>query len=84
MNHSRIVIALLSFALLISVAMNLLLFDRGRQYYLQLNATRLDPLGLSYYATEIDQQPTAIPSQKRVVFFGDSRAADWVFPTSLN
>jgi len=84
MDHGRIVIALLSFALLISVATNLLLFDRGRQYYLQLNATRLDPLGLSYYATEIDQQPTAIPFQKRVVFFGDSRAADWVVPTSLN
>lgn len=81
MKPNRIVIALLSVALLISIALNLITFSRGRQYYLQLNATRLDPLGLSFYA---DQHSVLVSHRKRVVFFGDSRAYAWPFPSCLD
>lgn len=60
-------------ALLISVALNVVLFNRARQYYLDLNAVRLNPLNLSSY-------PDAAPApavRPRLVFFGDSRAARW-------
>lgn len=63
-----------------SVALNLLLFDRGRQYYVQLNETRLDPLGLRYFSMDNEPRGEAGTEQMRVVFFGDSRAADWPAP----
>jgi len=81
MKPSHVVITLLSIALLISIVLNFILFKRGEQYYLQLNATRLDPLGLSFYPTGTDQYSTA---QKKVVFFGDSRASNWTFPVGLD
>jgi lysophospholipase L1-like esterase len=37
-------------ALCASGALNLLLFGQAKKYYLELNQTRLDPLGLSYYS----------------------------------
>jgi lysophospholipase L1-like esterase len=39
---------------------------------------RLDPLGVSVYAKQ--PTPPLAPGQRRVVFFGDSRAAMWVDP----
>jgi len=56
MKARRIVIALTA-ALLLSVALNLLLFVAARQYYLQRNAAPLDPLGLSFYPAGSDPQP---------------------------
>jgi len=68
-----LMIAFLLAVLAISLALNGFLFNRGRQYYLELNETRLDPLGLNYY-------PTANPRRQTVIFFGDSRAANWPSP----
>jgi lysophospholipase L1-like esterase len=74
---------LLSTILLASIALNCYLFSRGQQYYLQLNETRLDPLGLSYYITNSNQQSLLSPGQTTVVLFGDSRAAAWPSPPNL-
>jgi lysophospholipase L1-like esterase len=71
----------LALALAVSILFNYLTFSYARQYYLQLNAARLDPLGLSYYS---DQRVSPDPERNRVVFFGDSRAADWPEPASLD
>ncbi len=76
---SHLIPALLSVVLLISVALNLLLFVQGRQYYLQLNETRLDPLGLSSYSPDT-LQSAANSDKPMIVFFGDSRAANWPPP----
>lgn len=59
--------------LLVSVLFNIFLLNRARQYYLDLNAVRLNPLDLDAY-----QITSSAPSTKpRVVFFGDSRAVRW-------
>ena len=81
-SHRRLPLAagLLLVISLASIALNYLLFQRGRQYYLQLNETRLDPLGLSYYDPVPDGQRLASADLPRVVFFGDSRAASWPPP----
>lgn len=76
-----VVLTLLSLALVISILLNYLTFSYARQYYLQLNAARLDPLGLSYYS---DQRVSPASGRIRVVFFGDSRAADWPVPAGLD
>ena len=59
-----------------SIGLNLLLFNRGKQYYLELNQTRLDPLGLNQYSVNSNPQ-TNVNNTIRLVFFGDSRAASW-------
>ncbi len=81
MKARRVVIALTAI-LLLSVALNLLLFVAARKYYLQRNAASLDPLGLSFYPAGSDPQPPTA-AQLRVVFFGDSRAYDWPAPSGL-
>ncbi|MFM7426294.1 MAG: SGNH/GDSL hydrolase family protein [Elainella sp.] len=60
-----------------SAALNFLLYRQAKTYYLELNQTRLDPLGLAYYPVNQTEAPTA---QSRVVFFGDSRADSWTPP----
>jgi lysophospholipase L1-like esterase len=57
---------------------NFLLYNQAKKYYFELNQTRLDPLGLSYYPANSKEVPRAQPSL--VVFFGDSRAASWTAP----
>lgn len=61
-----------------SVLLNLLLYNRAVKYYVELNQTRLDPFGLEVYPT--DPIPRQNARQIRVVFFGDSRAAEWSAP----
>ncbi|MGL5064299.1 MAG: SGNH/GDSL hydrolase family protein [Microcoleus sp.] len=55
-----------------------MLFSRAKRYYLELNETRLDPVGLSYYPA--NDRVVADTDRIRVVFFGDSRAAGWTSP----
>jgi lysophospholipase L1-like esterase len=62
------------FFLVISAGLNYYLFQKSWQYYLALNSTRLDPLGLSAYPTARDAQSG---NHRVIVFFGDSRAASW-------
>jgi lysophospholipase L1-like esterase len=70
-------------ALVVSLTFNAILFLQARSYYLQLNTTNLDPLGLSAFSA--DSQPNSIPttSTTTVVFFGDSRAEMWPIPRQL-
>jgi lysophospholipase L1-like esterase len=84
MKGNRIIIILLSLSLLVSLAVNIIFFRSGQSYYRQLTGIRLDPLGLSHYPTDASQQPSPLPNQRRVVFFGDSRAAVWTAPTGLD
>lgn len=59
-----------------SIALNIILLGQAKKYYLELNETRLDPIGLGYYSTS----PSLSQNQPRIVFFGDSRAENWTFP----
>jgi lysophospholipase L1-like esterase len=79
-------ILLSALALLIlgsSIALNILLYNRARQYYLELNEVRLDPVGLNYYPVESNQRSKSIANPTRVVFFGDSRALGWA-PSNIS
>jgi lysophospholipase L1-like esterase len=60
----------------VSLLLNIILFERANTYYLQLNGTRLDPLGLQTYDTHMPPHTDQI----QFVFFGDSRAAEWPSP----
>jgi lysophospholipase L1-like esterase len=75
---TNIAIVALSFALLASGILNVFLYQQGQKYYLQLNATGLDPLGLNSYpsSAEKTQQPV-------IVFYGDSRAENWPAPDKI-
>ncbi|MCC3509830.1 MAG: SGNH/GDSL hydrolase family protein [Microcoleus sp. PH2017_17_BER_D_A] len=77
-KHSILLTALLLLVLGSSIFLNILLFSRAKQYYRELNQTRLDPLGLNNHP--INAQPVTNTKQTRVVFFGDSRAASWTSP----
>ncbi len=57
---------------------NFSLYSQAKKYYFELNQTRLDPLGLSYYPVNFKEVAGTHPF--RVVFFGDSRAASWTPP----
>lgn len=61
-----------------SIFLNISLYSRAKQFYRELNQTRLDPLGLNEYPTNLKQVTDT--AQTRVVFFGDSRAASWISP----
>jgi lysophospholipase L1-like esterase len=61
-----------------SISLNFLLFSQAKKYYLELNQTRLDPIGDSNYHSA--KQPP-VTRQPRVVFFGDSRAENWQAPS---
>lgn len=67
--------------ILISVGLNYYLFNQSTDYYRELNAVRLDPLGLSYYPVELEQGNST--GRIRVVYFGDSRAENWPAPPDL-
>lgn len=69
--------------LLTSVAFNVLLFIAARHYYLLLNQTTLDPLGLEYFTGNSQAANVTNDATKKVVFFGDSRAENWTFPTEI-
>lgn len=64
--------------LLISLGGNIAVFLKARQYYLQLNTTRLDPLGMKAYQQQVEEQKGN--GRSRVIFFGDSRAYSWPAP----
>ena len=64
--------------LLISITVNIALYKRAEGYFLQLNASHLDPLGLSAFT----ESPVAAQSPL-ILFFGDSRAAQWPAPEQV-
>lgn len=69
----RILFGVLVLLLAGSFVVNIILFRQARVYYVEMNAIRLDPLGLSHYSNMKEMT-------KSVVFYGDSRAYDWPAP----
>lgn len=61
-----------------AIALNVILFGRARQYYTEVNAVRLDPVGLNSFAAETGSSRRS--DKPLIVFFGDSRAAGWPAP----
>lgn len=68
----------LGVALSLSVGLNFFLFQKGRNYYLQLQVARLDPLGIEVHSNGASRKEKPL-----LVFFGDSRAAAWPAPLGL-
>jgi lysophospholipase L1-like esterase len=60
-----------------SIFANFLIFGQAKKYYLELNQTRLDPMGLRDYPKNAQ---ALHPAGHSLVFFGDSRAASWPAP----
>ena len=83
MKAFRILVAVLAMALLFSIGLNVLLLREGKRFYIQLNESRLDPLGLSALPADKVQEPAGEVPLKRLVVFGDSRAYDWPQPPEL-
>jgi lysophospholipase L1-like esterase len=65
----------------VSLVTNVVLFQLASEYFRELNAVRLDPLGLSMHA--VNPVPALGADQRRVVVFGDSRAMMWFDPPGL-
>ncbi len=63
-----------------SIALNFLLYGHLKKYYIELNQTRLDPLGLGVYRPSLIPRLPEATDNIRVVFWGDSRAASWPAP----
>jgi lysophospholipase L1-like esterase len=78
----RLVLTVGIIVLIISLALNYYLINQSSEYYRDLNATRLDPLGLNHYPIESETENSG--DRIRVVFFGDSRAASWPAPLGLD
>ncbi len=76
----KITILFLVGLLAVSLLFNYALYKQGQHFYLQLNATRLDPVGLSVYPTNSPYHQGEKSEAKRIVFFGDSRIAAWTQP----
>lgn len=77
MNKKRPICWICTLLILSLAGLNWFTFTKASQYYLELHATRLDPLGLNYYPTT---PPLPSPFTPRLIFFGDSRAAQWPAP----
>ncbi len=78
MTHTlrqRLFLTTMLILLIASLIGNWLIFSQAKQFYTQLSATRLDPAGLRAYPTH--GQGIAESDKTRIVFFGDSRAAQW-------
>lgn len=80
---SQAVLLVLSLLLFASLTANYVLYEQGREYYLQLNGVRLDPLGLTAYP-DFANTESSTADRPVVVFLGDSRAADWPAPSIEN
>ncbi len=77
---SRMTILFLAILLTVSLLFNYIFFEQGRQFHLQLNTTQLDPMGLSDFPATPPTYPEKKNREKRIVFFGDSRIAEWTQP----
>jgi lysophospholipase L1-like esterase len=76
----RYVLIAVTLLLLASALLNVVLFNRARQYYLDLNAVRLNPLDLAAYSLA----PLAPSIEPRIMLYGDSRAARWPFVAAFD
>lgn len=56
----------------------------ARANYAEVNRLRGDPLELEIYSTDITPEEVNGLAHPRVMFYGDSRAADWKYPELAN
>ncbi|WP_339136576.1 MAG: GDSL-type esterase/lipase family protein [Candidatus Electrothrix sp. GW3-4] len=77
---SKLTILLLTTLLAASLLLCFALFKQARQFYLQLNATQLDPIGVSLFPATPALYPEKKRKAQRIVFFGDSRIEQWTQP----
>ncbi len=70
--------AALLFIFIFSIFLNVFLYSQLRKYYTLLYAVELDPLGLSVFQNT--EQINSDANAQTVVFYGDSRAAQWTNP----
>lgn len=73
----RIFLLVSSIFLIASIILNSILYKELVKYYKLLYASQLDPLGLSYFQDASTQKTYDKPV---IVFYGDSRAAQWIAP----
>ncbi len=77
-NRIRKFVALiLPVVLTVSITLNIVLYNELMDYYKALYSVSLDPLGLSYVQDNTNQLASDKPI---VIFYGDSRAAQWIAP----
>lgn len=76
-KYKFINIWMISIILLISILLNIVLYKGMMNYYESLYALEIDPLGLDHFQNQPIQQ---LGNDPIVVFFGDSRAAQWTNP----
>lgn len=81
MDSKTRVIFVLGGLLAVSVAGAGVAYVQGQKQFEELAQVRLDPLGISQFPTGPD--PSIPDSDRRVVFFGDSRAQNWPQPHGL-
>lgn len=79
----RVALVCLGAALLLSLGANAWLVHRLVDEYLDTQRVRLDPLGLRRLPEELARDPASERDERRVVFFGDSRARAWTPPEAL-
>jgi lysophospholipase L1-like esterase len=78
-SRRSLLILVLLIGLGVSLLENLRLYQSGERYHRDIHSVRLDPLGLKAHPSS--PPPTVQPGRQRtVVFFGDSRAAEWPAP----
>src|SRR5690242_18152971 len=78
MDNKTRIIFVLGGLLTVSVAGAGVAYIQGQRQFEELSQVRLDPLGISQFPTGPD--PSVPESDRRVVFFGDSRAQNWPEP----
>jgi len=78
-KNKNIIVGLLLIAFLVSASLNMVLYKALAEYYKLLYAGELDPLGLAYFQ---DQDIETSTAKSIVIFFGDSRAAQWIAPSA--
>ena len=84
MSKNKLIIICLSTFLLVSVSVDFIFFYIAKNFYLRLNATKLDPYGINYYPVDANQNQSLNSTQINVVFFGDSRSRAWTPPTGFD
>ena len=70
--------------LVCAIAINILLYKYAFKYYRTSNQIRLDPLGLQHVSPRIPSLSKNDTGKPVVLFYGDSRAAQWPFPNTDN
>ena len=77
MNVRKIAVLSLALFLIVSLGMNVYLYQKIVKQYQSLQAVRLDPMNGRRYSAANARVPEPRSGVSRIVCFGDSRIADW-------